>query len=55
MSFQLVGLSNLSLPGIWEHLLKVGSTIFAIGVLGTLFCQLHCLLLQLVHENCEAG
>ena len=25
------------------------------GVLRTLFCQLHCLLLQLVHENCEAG
>ena len=40
MSFQLVGLSNLSLPGIWGHLLKVGSTIFAIGALGTLSCQL---------------
>ena len=53
MSFQLVGLSNLSLPGIWGHLLKVASTIFAIGVLRALSCQLHCLLLQLVHEYCE--
>ena len=31
------------------------NAILAIGVLRTLFCQLHCLLLQLVHQNCEAG
>ena len=38
-----------------DSLRKVVNTILAIGVLRTLFCQLHCLLLQLAHENCEAG
>ena len=35
--------------------LERGAPFLAVDALGALFCQLHCLLLQLIYENCEAG